>query len=153
MNEYKIIKLSSNHLEPVLEIIENCQKQIGIPAALYWPRDLVEDVLFKEEGWGIVSENQQKLKSFLIFRNMETIAEIYVLATDPSFQRQGDMGYLVAQLKAQFEEIWLEVHNLNRTAIHFYLKQEFKQSGLRKRYYQDGADAILLTWRRELAIT
>ena len=42
-------------------------------------------------------------------------------------------------------EIWLEVSDLNIPAIKLYLRAGFKNVGLRKNYYQDGSDAILMS--------
>ncbi len=39
-------------------------------------------------------------------------------------------------------EVWLEVSSKNISARNFYEKWGFASSGVRKRYYRDGADAI-----------
>ncbi len=41
-----------------------------------------------------------------------------------------------------YEKCYLEVSNKNTNAIKLYLKLGFKKTNIRKRYYQDGSDAL-----------
>ncbi len=41
----------------------------------------------------------------------------------------------------------LELRKSNLVALHFYLRNEFKQTGVRPGYYGDGEDAILMERR------
>lgn len=75
--------------------------------------------------------------------------EIWCLATHPAFQGEGVMSALLQELKLSTEEIWLEVHEWNTTAIHFYKNQRFQQVGRRSNYYKDGRAALLFTWKAE----
>lgn len=43
------------------------------------------------------------------------------------------------------KQLWLEVSNDNNAAKSLYLLNGFKQVGLRKKYYSNGSDAILMT--------
>jgi len=76
-------------------------------------------------------------------------AEIFRLAVVPELRRQGIATSLVREALRRIEEqdcenIFLEVSAANESAALFYQRQGFSQTGLRKKYYRDGSDAILM---------
>lgn len=81
-------------------------------------------------------------------------AHITTLAIDPGYQRQKLGLWLLAQLLQKACErgltrATLEVRASNQEALSLYQKFDFKEAGLRKRYYADGEDAQIL-WRSGL---
>ena len=47
--------------------------------------------------------------------------------------------------KGSKNKIYLEVSSSNMPALNLYSRLGFKKVGIRKKYYQDGMDAILMT--------
>ncbi len=75
-------------------------------------------------------------------------AELYDIAIDEGFQRQGLatklLNYVLGQLKLKnCNTIFLEVNSINYSALEFYKKFNFTDYGKRKGYYGK-YDAILL---------
>ena len=81
---------------------------------------------------------------------MYDCADITNIAVDPEYRREG-LGGKMLELLANvsrdrgMESITLEVRASNIPAISLYEKYGFERSGLRKRYYKDNEDAILMT--------
>lgn len=99
----------------------------------------------------LVCKNQKsEVVSFLTFRKNQFECEIMVLATVPENRKQGLQNQLLKSLLADAQlntlEVWLEVHEQNSSAIELYKKNKFSPVGRRAKYYQDGADALLLKW-------
>jgi len=75
--------------------------------------------------------------------------QIQNLATSPPFRRRGVgqmlLNYVIERSCQQgLLSAWLEVREDNQAAIHLYLASGFEVQGRRKKYYQDGEDALLL---------
>lgn len=93
--------------------------------------------------------NSNELMAFILYLQAGEVLEICYLETLPKFQRQGLMSFLLLELIAKFpsKKIWLDVHGENQKALGLYRKLGFKNSGLRKGYYRDGGDCLLLERR------
>ena len=74
-------------------------------------------------------------------------AEVLNFVVDESYQRQGYgqkiFDKMVEDMK-DVKKITLEVRASNIKGINFYTKNGFKQVGVRKKYYKNGEDALLL---------
>ena len=83
--------------------------------------------------------------------SMFAAGELHILniAVKPRFRRQGLAGKLLDELFNHFNDqltfAYLEVRVSNLSAINFYHRRGFRQVGLRKKYYPNGEDAILMT--------
>ena len=74
-------------------------------------------------------------------------AEVLNFVVDESYQRQGYGQKLFDKMVEDMKDvkkITLEVRASNIKAINFYTKNGFKQVGVRKKYYKNGEDALLL---------
>lgn len=74
-------------------------------------------------------------------------AEVLNFVVDESYQRQGYGQKLFDKMVEDMKDvkkITLEVRASNIKGINFYTKNGFKQVGVRKRYYKNGEDALLL---------
>lgn len=74
-------------------------------------------------------------------------AEVLNFVVDESYQRQGYGQKLFDKMVEDMKDvkkITLEVRASNIKGINFYTKNCFKQVGVRKRYYKNGEDALLL---------
>ncbi|MBD1399175.1 ribosomal protein S18-alanine N-acetyltransferase [Pelovirga terrestris] len=75
--------------------------------------------------------------------------QIQNLATSPHYRRcgigQALLTYVIERSQQQgLLAAWLEVRENNQAAINLYQACGFKLQGRRKKYYQDGEDALLL---------
>ncbi len=74
-------------------------------------------------------------------------AEVLNFVVDESYQRQGYGQKLFDKMVKDMKDvkkITLEVRTSNIKGINFYTKNGFKQVGVRKKYYKNGEDALLL---------
>ncbi|NPA58772.1 MAG: GNAT family N-acetyltransferase [Aquificae bacterium] len=76
-------------------------------------------------------------------------ASINLLAVCPSFRRKGIAGALIDSFvslsrEKGAERVVLEVSSKNIPAVNLYRKKGFKEAYLRKKYYRDGSDAIVM---------
>lgn len=74
-------------------------------------------------------------------------AEVLNFVVDESYQRKGYGQKLFDKMVEDMKDvkkITLEVRASNIKGINFYTKNGFKQVGVRKRYYKNGEDALLL---------
>ncbi len=81
-------------------------------------------------------------------------AHLTLLAIDPAYQRRGLGQWLLVQLLAHacdqgLHRATLEVRCSNQVAILLYQSFGFQVLGRRRRYYQDGEDALVL-WQNSL---
>ncbi len=74
-------------------------------------------------------------------------AEILNFVVDEKYQRKGIGQSLFDQIKKDLptlKRITLEVRPSNAKAINFYTKNGFQNISIRKNYYQNGEDALVL---------
>ena len=91
---------------------------------------------------------------FVLARVAADEAEILTLAVIPRARRRGHAGALLAGAMAAAllrgaGTMFLEVSDRNGAARALYARAGFAEAGRRRRYYADGADALVL--RRALA--
>ncbi len=75
--------------------------------------------------------------------------QIQNLATSPAYRRRGIgqtlLRYVITRCQREgLLSAWLEVREDNQAAIRLYTDCGFEVQGRRKKYYQDGEDALLL---------
>lgn len=91
--------------------------------------------------------------AYCFFSSLFETAEILNIATHPNYRQQG-LGYRLLQetLKSTkgygANEMFLEVREHNEKAKRLYEKTGFLPVGIRKEYYPDGENAIVM--RKEL---
>lgn len=86
---------------------------------------------------------------FILIRVVADEAEILTLAVHPEARRQGIAARLIEAAAglaaaAGAATLFLEVADRNTAARALYTSTGFTQAGLRKRYYPDGADALVM---------
>ena len=102
----------------------------------------------------IVLEINDEVRGYIglsVDENMEII-NFYV---DPLYQNQGFGSMMldfVMELcnKSHIKNISLEVRESNQKAIHLYQKYQFKQVAIRKGYYNNGENALLMVHNFEV---
>ncbi|MCP1203210.1 ribosomal protein S18-alanine N-acetyltransferase [Acetobacter oryzoeni] len=86
---------------------------------------------------------------FIMLRSVVDEAEILTVCVLPEYRKRGLAQQLlawcaqVAQHKGA-QTLFLEVSVNNQSARTLYEKQGFEKLGLRKKYYEDGSDALVL---------
>ncbi len=150
----KISWLTLENLDSMVEIIHQCRQVMNLQAELAWSRDSISKAMDTGKVLGALQDQPgERLMGFVLFMPLgpepAVCLEIWCLATHPEFQGQGVMGRLLKEAQQLAPEIWLEVHERNQYAIGFYKNKGFQQVGIRKRYYEDGGDAWLFSWKDE----
>ena len=101
------------------------------------------------EGF-IVAEIKGIVMGYVVgFLAEEKTGRIFSLAVNPAYQHRGIGSALLKEITDIFSragvwEIILEVRAGNTIARRFYEKHGFHQTGIAKRYYNDGEDACLM---------
>jgi len=114
-----------------------------------WP---VEALAGSLQGRGVVAlglAGPTGLAACALGRVAADEAELHSLSVHPGLRRQG-LGRLL--LEAFLEaagsrgarSVWLEVREANAAAIALYLASGFLPAGRRRRYYDNGEDALVL---------
>ena len=141
----KIKKLSLKNAKDIAEIAESA---LTSP----WSEKSIKDTLKSPNSFNLgLFEGQ--LLGYIILGVAEEEAEIFSIAIDPDFQRQGNGGQLLDEALGRLqtkgnERVFLEVECENEAAIALYESRGFRQVGTRKDYYtlKDGTrqDALIM---------
>ncbi|MGA8847379.1 MAG: ribosomal protein S18-alanine N-acetyltransferase [Nocardioides sp.] len=96
-----------------------------------------------------VAEVAAGLAGYAVASIVADIAELQRIAVTPSHRRTGLASALLATVVAAAQEqradrVLLEVREDNHGALAFYADQGFVEIDRRRRYYRDGATAIVL---------
>jgi ribosomal-protein-alanine N-acetyltransferase len=97
----------------------------------------------------LVCEIEQQITGYICYWLIDAEMEILNLATAPAARRKGIAVRLMTEAFSRcsvnkLSAAWLEVRATNRAAIALYRQSGFAPSGIRKGYYQDGEDAIVM---------
>ena len=93
--------------------------------------------------------HQDQPAGFIMVRSAVGEAEILTVCVDPAYRRQGIARKLLQWAEQTVydngaERFFLEVSKANESAQALYFSEGFAEVGVRKRYYPDGSDALLL---------
>lgn len=92
-----------------------------------------------DEGW---------VRGYVIYSLICGEAEVYNIAVAPSARRRGLGRLLLDEALREAEAAFLDVRAGNFPAAMLYKSRGFKETGIRKRYYDNGEDAIEMEWRK-----
>ena len=107
-----------------------------------WREDDMEQLLSSPATSGFIVENC----GFILYQKVEGEAEIITIAVRPEERRKGFASLLLERLQEQSSSIFLEVNITNQAAVNFYKKHGFTEIGLRKKYYDDKDDALVMRY-------
>lgn len=149
-DEVEVRPLREADLERAFEIAQS------LKAAPDWPRHFYVEALQPESSrrriaLAAADRRSGELIGFTVASLIPPEAELESIAVVAPGQRCGVGRQLLAALveelqRAGVEALLLEVRASNLAAIRFYESQNFKQIGVRKRYYADPEeDAILMS--------
>ena len=116
----------------------------------FWDYDVLYNELISANSKYIVAKTKDNI--IVAFAGIKIIldtAEIMNIVTKKSMRNLGIGSYMLENLisickKNNIKLLNLEVKNTNSIAINFYKKYNFKEVGLRKKYYDNTYDAILM---------
>jgi [ribosomal protein S18]-alanine N-acetyltransferase len=137
----KIRKAVSEDIERVWEI------ELG--ASARWKKEFFQRELETDFSLFLVAEKDDKIIGFAIAWNIPGEIQLQNIAVDKKFRREGTGTRLLESIYRLLEgelpeKMLLELRLSNTSAEKFYLSRGFKKTGIRKNYYGNGEDAILM---------
>jgi len=118
----------------------------------YWNVGMLKNLFINsiiETVW--VIENQKKIIGFLIEQRCDNEINLLNVAIDRPFQNKGIGKKLInhyLDLISGNCSVFLEVNKNNIIARKIYADLNFKNIGMRKNYYNDGCDALLMKYTK-----
>ncbi len=148
--ELEIRRLAEGDLDSVINLASVLEE------APHWPRQLYEEALRADSvrpriALVVCDRGRGEVVGFALASLVPPEAELETIAVAARFQRCGVGRQLLAALvrelqQVRVQELLLEVRASNHPAIRFYRAQNFKQTGIRTRYYIDPQeDAVLMS--------
>lgn len=143
--EIEIIAMDKSHAQSVWEI-ENAL--IASP----WSKESIEKLTTTENAVAKVAIMDGKVVGYYSFYHILDEADVNNIAVDIAWQNKGVGSALMRDMIDECKQrgiasITLEVGANNVVARKLYGKFGFRQEGLRKKYYNNTEDAIIM-WRR-----
>ena len=100
-----------------------------------------------------VAEHDGRVVAFLMLEWPGTwwnrVAEIGWIAVLPEYQRRGFGSRLMKSMEQYAKEkgirkVYVEPSVANKIAVHFYIENGYKPEAIRKDWYRDGEDSVIL---------
>jgi ribosomal-protein-alanine N-acetyltransferase len=141
MSDVQIIKMSEKHLAPVV-VIEN-----NVFRDPWTAESFVEVMALSPYCW--VAMSGEMVVGYLLTQWVLDEVHILNVAVAPGMQRQGIGATLIGFVRTEAQrngmrDIFLEVRVSNLPAITLYKRYGFADVAIRKRYYVDGEDAMVM---------
>ncbi len=138
----QIRSMTMNDLNGVLAVENACYP---VP----WTAGQFVDELENRVSSILVCETDGEIAGFICYWLIAGEMQILNVATAPQMQQQGIGERLLNQAfhacrQAGLVSAWLEVRAGNSNAIRLYQRNGFEQNGIRRGYYRDGEDALLM---------
>ncbi len=135
-------KMTDEHLERVLEIEE---ASFSEP----YTRDLFEEELALKIAHPYVVKLKNKIVGFIDYWIVKDEIQLINIAVDPKYRAKGIGSFLMKHLdeigiEKKVEKIFLDVRENNYSAIHLYEKFGYEKVRIRKKYYSDDENAIVM---------
>lgn len=114
-----------------------------------WTEVLYRTELLDLNTWAYVYELNSEVIGFIIAKFMGDTSDLLQIAVNADYLHKGIgyemLRYVWCKLREQgVESILLEVFSGNKRAIEFYDKFGFETVNIRKNYYGNGKDALLM---------
>ena len=144
MENYKIELMSNNDLESIKEILQTEFDE-------FWNYEVLKQELSSNNSKYIVAKTLDNIiVGFSGIKIILDTAELMNIVTKKLYRKNG-IGKLMLEYlinyckKIGIKTLNLEVNAQNTIAINLYKKYNFKEVGLRKKYYNNTYDAILMS--------
>ena len=127
---------------------------VGLEAQLFgadaWTEGSVRSELTGQSRQAVVAVAAGSVIGYAVTMLAGEIADLQRIAVHPEHQRSGVAGLLLARVAAAVraggaDRMLLEVSAANAPALAFYEAQGFTRIDVRRRYYRDGTDALVLS--------
>ena len=133
-----------------LESILNIEKKVYNEP--YWNESMLKKLFNKDSNEAIwITEIKQKIIGFLIEQRCDEEINLLNIAIDRSFQNRGIakklIGYFL-RIIPNNSIVFLEVNKSNFIARKIYSNLNFKNIDIRKSYYNDGGDALIMKYKK-----
>ena len=144
MEKFKIEMMSLNDLETIKDILQTEFDE-------FWTYEILQQELLSNNSKYIVAKSLDNIiVGFAGIKIILDTAEFMNIVTKKSFRENGIgklmLEYLINMCKNEkIKTLNLEVNSQNTIAINLYKKYNFKEVGLRKKYYNNTYDAILMS--------
>lgn len=114
-----------------------------------WTYEMIEQTQSQKNFFGVVAQIQEQVVGYAGAIYSCDTADVALVAVDPNYRKQGIgesiVNALIAQLiKIGIKSVFLEVRASNEPAKALYAKCGFVPVGVRKRYYENAEDAIVM---------
>lgn len=150
MENFKIEKLSSSHLDDIMEIEKSCY------GAHHWSRSSFASEINNPCASYLVAVNDDnKAVGYMGVWRIFDEAHVTNLAVHPNYQGKGLAHFLIlSSLDVCYEDkikyMTLEVRKSNERARFVYESFGFKSLGVRKKYYQDNGEDAIIMWTENI---
>ena len=118
----------------------------------YWTESMLKKLFNKDSNEIIwITEIKQKIVGFLIEQRCNSEINLLNVAVDNSFQNIGLGKKLIdyfLKVIPNNSSVFLEVNKNNFIARKIYSNLNFKNIDIRKSYYNDGGDAIIMKYKK-----
>ena len=141
--DIEIRKMDLNDLEEIKHYLEDKFDN-------FWTYNVLKEELEADNSHFIVAMDNNDIVGFAGVKIIVDEADVMNIVVRKD-QRQNGVGsammeYLINHAKTyNIKKITLEVNENNLSAIHLYNKYNFDHIGIRKRYYKDNSDAIIMS--------
>lgn len=147
MSDLRVFKMDKTHLQEVLEINN---LSFNPP----WSLSSLEDELNNKFSKYIVVKKGDKVIGYAAIWIIIDEAHIINIAIHPDYRGIGASNLLMDAIidickEREIPSITLEVRANNTIAKNLYKKYGFIEEGIRKNYYEDNTDAIIM-WKRNV---
>lgn len=144
MKKLKIEIMTNEDLETIKDILQTEFDE-------FWTYEILQQELLSNNSKYIVAKSLDNIiVGFAGIKIILDTAELMNIVTKKSFRANGIgklmLEYLINMCKNEkIKTLNLEVNSQNTIAINLYKKYNFKEVGLRKKYYNNTYDAILMS--------
>ena len=144
MEKFKIEIMTNEDLENIKDILQTEFDE-------FWTYEILQQELLSNNSKYIVAKSLDNIiVGFAGIKIILDTAELMNIVTKKSFRANGIgklmLEYLINMCKKEkIKTLNLEVNSQNTIAINLYKKYNFKEVGLRKKYYNNTYDAILMS--------
>lgn len=134
--------VQSQDLAGLAEIERLCISFLSTPTVF-------EQVLDREYEFILGLFQQERVLGYIHFQQIDDEIQLFSIAVHPQYRRHhiGEKLFqaMINQDKT-CQKVFLEVRYSNEAARSFYLKLGFRELSLRKNYYPDGEDGLVMIW-------
>lgn len=132
-----------------LEDFENIQDIFTSDFDSFWSPSILKQELLCDNSYFIVAKNKSEIIGFAGFKALLDTADLMNIVVKKSYRNQGIGSLLLKELMHLFysfslSSLYLEVNENNFPAIRLYQKFGFKKIDVRKNYYPNHQNAIIM---------